>query len=104
MQIIHIDSQSFKNEVEEKQGKVLVDFFATWCPPCKMLSPILEEIAGSDDSFQICKLDIDESMDRANEFGVMSVPTMILFVDGKEVDRIVGFHSKNDILDFVNSR
>lgn len=101
MDIIHLDESNFDIEVREKQGKILVDFFATWCPPCKMLSPILEEMASSESDFQICKLDIDQAMSLADEFGVMSVPTMILFENGKEVDRIIGFHSKNDILSFV---
>ena len=101
MEIIHLDETNFE-EIVRKEGKVLVDFYATWCPPCKMLGPILEELANSDVDFQICKLDIDKAMDITSQFGVMSVPTMILFVDGVEVDRMVGFHNKAQILEFTN--
>lgn len=101
MEIIHVDENNFDEVVRNSHGRVMVDFFATWCPPCKMLAPILEEIASSDNSFQICKLDIDQAMSLADEFGVMSVPTMILFENGQELDRIIGFHSKNDVLAFA---
>ena len=100
MEIIHLDETNFE-EIVRKEGKVLVDFYATWCPPCKMLGPILEELANSDVDFQICKLDIDKAMDITSQFGVMSVPTMILFDDGVEVDRMVGFHNKAQILEFT---
>jgi len=102
MEIEHLTDERFK-EVLKNEGVVLVDFFATWCPPCKMLSPILEDMSKEATNFAICKLDIDEAIDTANEYGVMSVPTMIIFKDGIEKDRLVGFRRKEQIMDAINS-
>ena len=103
MELKHINSKNFEEEV--KSGKVtLVDFFATWCGPCKMLGPVLEQVADEvKDKVNIVKLDIDESLETAKQFGVMSVPTMVIFKDGKEVDRIVGLRQKAQILDTLNN-
>jgi len=102
MELEHLDAKSFEENVRNFNGKVMVDFFAAWCPPCKMLSPILEEIAGENQNYRIYKLNIDENMELAQEFGVMSVPTMILFDNGKEFDRMIGFRNKTQVLDFLN--
>ena len=102
MQIDHLTSKTFKPFIEKK-GVVLVDFYATWCPPCKMLAPILDEISGDDKlGLPVAKLDIDKEMGIANEYTVMSVPTMIIFKDGVERERIVGFRRKDQILDVVS--
>lgn len=77
--------ESFK-----KKGVVLVDFFASWCMPCLMLAPVIEDLSERMTKVKFGKIDIDESQDVAEEFSVMSVPTLIVFKDGKEVDRIVG--------------
>ena len=87
-----INTNEFVNEVEYKEGVVVVDFFATWCGPCKMLSPVFESLAeemeGQADFF---KVDIDESMDLAQRFTVTTVPTVIVFKEGQEQGRLVGF-------------
>ena len=96
------------NDVEEfdelvKEGTVLVDFFATWCGPCKMLSPVLEEVdkEGSAPGLKILKVDVDENGDIAANFGIQAVPTLILFKDGQKVDVKMGYLNKNTLLSFV---
>ena len=77
---------------------MLVDFFATWCGPCRMLSPIIEEIGEEcDGSFEVYKIDIDEAEDVAMDYSVMSVPTLIFFKDGEEAERLIGVRPKNEI-------
>ncbi len=86
---------NFEAEVKNAQGVVLVDFFATWCGPCKMMAPVIDELSGEfEGKAKIGKLDVDENNKSASEFGVQSIPTLILFKDGKEVDRMIGFQSK----------
>ena len=96
-----LSSKEFEKEVLKSNKKVLVDFFATWCGPCKMLAPILEQVQGETD-VEIVKVDIDESMDLARKYGIMSVPTMILFENGEEKDRVTGLRQKSQILSFIN--
>lgn len=85
------------------KGLVLVDFFATWCGPCRMLGPVLEDMANDRDSIDIVKVDIDESMNLARQFGIMSVPTLILFKDGKVVAKTSGFQPKESIQQFIDN-
>lgn len=85
------------------KGLVLVDFFATWCGPCRMLGPVLEDMANDRDSIDIVKVDIDESMNLARQFGIMSVPTLILFKDGKEIAKTSGFQPKESIQQFIDN-
>ena len=93
-----INSQEFQSEVLDGSGVVLVDFFATWCGPCKMLAPVLEELSTElEGKVKIYKVDVDENGDLARKYGIMSVPTMIAFKDGKEVYKSVGFSSKADL-------
>lgn len=79
-------------------GVVLVDFFANWCGPCKMLAPVLDEVASEMQSATIVKVDIDQDPDLASRYGVQSIPNLIVFKDGKAVDQIVGFVPKNEII------
>ena len=103
MEILNTNTTEFDNTLKSNQV-VLVDFYATWCGPCKMLSPILEEVAEElPQNAVIAKLDIDESLDTAKDFGVMSVPTMIIFKDGKEVERLVGLRQKAQILEAIKN-
>lgn len=95
MEIIHADENNFNDLV--MSGKVLVDFFATWCGPCKMLTPILEELASDRSDTKIVKVDVDECEKIARQFGIMSIPTLIKFVDGKIIDKKVGFISKEEL-------
>lgn len=95
MKIIHADENNFNDLV--MSGKVLVDFFATWCGPCKMLTPILEELASDRSDTKIVKVDVDECEKIARQFGIMSIPTLIKFVDGQIIDKKVGFISKEEL-------
>jgi len=96
---ITINDDSFKQEVLDSDKPVLVDFWATWCGPCKMVAPVLDEIAGEHaDKLTVAKLDIDQNPGAARDFQVMSIPTMILFQGGKAVKTIVGAKGKAALL------
>ncbi len=93
-----VTDSSFKAEVLDAEGAVLVDFWATWCGPCRVLHPVLEEIDAERDDLKILSLDIDENTKTASDYEVLSVPTMILFKDGQMVDRMVGAMPKRRLL------
>ena len=99
MEIIHANEENFNDLI--MNGKVLVDFFATWCGPCKMLTPILEELASDRSDTKIVKVDVDECEGLARQFGVMSIPTLIQFDNGKIVDKKEGFQSKEEISEWL---
>jgi thioredoxin 1 len=93
MAITHATDQTFSNETES--GLVLVDFWAPWCGPCKMIAPVLEDLDSEiGDKVKIVKLDVDENQETAAKYGVMSIPTLIVLKDGKEVDKVIGFQPK----------
>ena len=95
-----IDDESFKSEVVESELPVLVDFGAEWCSPCKQLDPIVEELAGEwDGKVKFRRIDTDENAATAMEYGVMGLPTLILFVDGEPRERLQGFVQKSKIID-----
>lgn len=94
-----ITEEDFKDKISE--GKVLVDCFATWCGPCKMLGPIIEEVANELTNCKIYKLDVDNAPDISKEYGIMSIPTLLLFEDGKLVKQNIGFISKEDLIKFI---
>ena len=96
MEIIHLEKENFKELIKEK---VLVDFYANWCGPCKMLSPILER---TNSELKVIKVDVDSFEDLAREYGVMSIPTLILFENGKELKRNIGFISEEQLEKFLN--
>lgn len=96
MEIIHLKEENFKELIKEK---VLVDFYANWCGPCKMISPELEKV---ESSVKVVKVDVDEFEDLAREYGVMSIPTLILFENGKEIKRTIGFIDKDRIEKFID--
>ena len=87
-----INSQEFDNTIES--GVVVVDFFATWCGPCKMLSPVIDELSGELENVNFVKVDIYQSMDLAQKFKIVSVPTLKVFKNGEEVDTLMGFMPK----------
>ena len=87
-----INSQEFDNTIES--GVVVVDFFATWCGPCKMLSPVIDELRGELENVNFVKVDIEQSMDLAQKFKIVSVPTLKVFKNGEEVDTLMGFMPK----------
>lgn len=94
-----INNEEFKNEVLESRGFAYVDFYADWCGPCKMLSPIMDEVSKDN---AVYKVNVDEESELASEYGVMSIPCVILFKDGKEHSRSIGLKSKEDILNMMN--
>lgn len=92
MSVLHLNADSFKEKVEDAKGVVFVDFFAVWCGPCQVSAPIVEKMAKDYvGKAEIYKLDVDEAREPAMKYGVMSIPTFIVFKDGKEVDRQVGY-------------
>ena len=95
-----VSEKEFEDE-QKKGGLIMVDFFAQWCPPCKMLGPILEEIDGESNEVRIVKVDIEEQRELAEKNSVTSLPTVILFKDGKEVDKFVGLKQKDEIKEFI---
>ena len=97
MEIIHLEKNNFEDLIK-KENKVLIDFYATWCGPCKMLSPILERV---ESNIKVIKVDTDEFEDLARTYGIMSIPTLVLLQDGKEVKRNVGFLDKESIENFL---
>lgn len=98
-----IVTQDEFNEIV-KQGVVLVDFFATWCGPCKMLAPVLEELSAAyEGKATIVKVDVDQEQELAAKFGVMSIPTLILFKNGEAVKQVVGFQPKPQLENLINS-
>ena len=101
MAIVNVSDQSFAAEVEAS-GTVLVDFWAPWCGPCKMIAPILEELDKELGNLKIAKLNVDDNPESASRFGVMSIPTLIIFKDGQPVDKVVGFQSKDALKNVVS--
>jgi len=99
MSVRIINSDEFKNVTAK--GLVLVDFFATWCGPCKMIAPILEEVSNELNDVEIVKVDVDENLPLAGEFRISGVPTLVLFKDGQEIDRVVGFMVKKDLINWI---
>jgi thioredoxin 1 len=94
MAIVHLTDQNFAQETSS--GLALVDFWAPWCGPCKMIAPVLEELdAELGDKVKIMKIDVDENPQTASQFGVMSIPTLLVFKDGEVVDKVVGFQPKD---------
>lgn len=93
-----VSDLTFKDEVLECEQPVIVDFYADWCGPCKMLAPVLEELAGEYNDIKIVKLNIDEAGDTANSYDVRSIPTVILFKNGEVQSQIVGFRSKEALI------
>lgn len=98
---VQINENNFHNEIEAVKGLILLDFYATWCGPCKMLAPVLEELGNELPDVKICKSDVDEAAALAGKFSVQSIPTVVLFKDGEVVDGFVGYRAKEQILPMI---
>ena len=103
--VVEVNLENFESEVLSSDKPVLVDFWAEWCGPCKMLTPILEEISQElNQKVQVVKVNLDENQDLAMKYSIRSIPTLLLFSNGELVDTKVGLIPKNDIVDWLNSK
>ncbi len=104
MSAVHVTLNNFREEVLQSELPVLVDFWAEWCAPCMMLAPIIEEISDElDGRVNVCKIDVDQAQDLAATYGVMSIPTLMIFSKGKEIERTAGYMPKEDVLAFIEN-
>ncbi len=101
--ITKITDNNFKQEVLQAGKRTVLDFYADWCGPCKMLSPILDELEQNHPEWKFCKTDVDESPSLAARFGVLSIPTVAVFEGGELLDTFVGFRSKSEVTEFIQN-
>ena len=101
MEIIKANSQNFEEEVIKSEKIVLVDFYADWCGPCKMLSPIIDEVAEENDDIKVVKVNVDDSQDLAMKYQVMSIPTLVVIKNGSEINRSVGLIDKAQVVNLI---
>ena len=101
MSAMNINKNNFHEEVMNSEKPVLIDFWAPWCGPCRMVVPIIDEIAAEHPEYKIVKVNVDEEVELASRFGVASIPTLVVMQNGMEVERSVGARPKNQILDML---
>ena len=98
---VNVTAENFDEEVLNYKGKVLVDFWAEWCGPCMMLWPIIEEVSEEVDDVKFCKVNCDEARDVALQFGIMTIPNLIVFENGEQVNQSIGYIEKEDVLELI---
>ena len=101
MSAININKNNFQNEIMDSEKTVLLDFWAPWCAPCRMVAPIIEEIAGERPDIKVGKINVDEQPELASKFGIMSIPTLVVMKNGKIVQQISGARPKSAILEML---
>ncbi len=101
VEIVKVTESNFNSEVLESKKTVLIDFYADWCGPCKMLSPIVQEVANENENIKVVKINIDDEQNLAIKYDIMSIPTLVVIKDGEEKNRVVGVVGKNAILDML---
>ncbi len=103
MSLIKLTSENFEKEIKNYEGVALIDFYADWCGPCKMVSPIVDELAESQSEYKICKVNVDDESDLASQFSVMSIPTLVVMKNGEIADTHIGLASKAKILTMLQN-
>ena len=98
MEVLHITKDTFQAEVLESEKTVLLDFWATWCSPCRMIAPVLDEVAQEREDVKVCKIDVDQEPELAKQFQIMSIPTLIVMEKGKIINQALGAMPKNSVL------
>lgn len=104
MAVVNLNGNNFEEEVMNSDKTVLIDFWASWCGPCKMMAPVVNELADElTDSVKVCKVNIDEEQNLAFKYNVMSIPTFVVIKNGKETGRTIGVQDKSEILNIINN-
>ena len=101
MSVLKLTKEIYENEVLKSDKPVLIDFYATWCGPCRMVSPIVDEIAAEHPEYLVCKVNVDEEAELSKQFGIMSIPALFVLKDGEIVDSVVGYRPKEAILELL---
>ena len=101
MSVLHVNKNSFQSIVKESAKPVLVDFWASWCGPCRMIAPVLEEIAAERPDVKVCKVNVDEENELAMSYGIASIPTLLVFKNGQVVNKSIGAFPKAKILEML---
>ena len=101
MSILKITNSNFEQEILKSDKTVLLDFWADWCGPCRMISPIIDDLANEATNAKICKINVDEEPELASRFNVMTIPTLAIIKDGKELQRSIGVKSKKELLEML---
>lgn len=103
MSVINLNEKNFEEEVTKSEKPVLIDFWASWCGPCKMVSPLVDQLAEEHSEYKFCKVNVDAEESLAIKFGIMSIPTLIVFKNGEQKAKQIGALPKQEILDFIKN-
>ena len=98
MAVINLSNKEYEKEVEKSDKVVILDFWASWCGPCRMMSPIIDEIANENKELKVCKVNVDEEQELAKQFNIMSIPTIVVMKDGNVINQVVGVVDKSEVL------